>query len=558
MKKLFLIPVIALCLSACSEDLSEYYTRLEKQEAANKALQQDNAKQEQQNADLRNKNNQSRLEGEELRRRLLELEQSLVVVPEPKLFSMDFYKSENPSLVSNVKCEIIGDSIIDCWVPGITDNKELIPRFAFEGTMVLFDGIEAVSEKTKIDFKKPVVVTVLTSDKKMEYTMYVHAYTGLPLLYITTANRAAITSKVYYVKAQFKLVEDVKTRGPGDVVSASVNIRGRGNSSWKLPKKAYRLKFDEKISLLGEHKDKSWVLIPNYPDKSMLRNRTACYMSSLSSLDYTPKSHFVEVILNGKYNGTYELCEKIKVSNHRVDVGDDGFLVEVDMRAVDESDARIFRTTYLENCVNIKEPEVQYGDANFNYIKNYFAQTEAALFGANFKDVNNGWQKYMDMDSFVDWYLINEISKNLDGLFYTSCFMNLKRGGKLKMGPVWDFDVAFGNISQANQTCYLPTGFYIKNVRWYSRLFQDPAFVKRVKEHFNILYNHKNEILAYINADAQYLRYAVDENEKVWGTFYHYTWSNYDIWGSYQNEVQCLKEWMNKRMEWLKTQFDAM
>ena len=104
----------------------------------------------------------------------------------------------------------------------------------------------------------------------------------------------------------------------------------------------------------------------------------------------------------------------------------------------------------------------------------------------------------------------------------------------------------------------MPTGFYIKNVRWYSRLFQDPAFVKRVKEHFNILYNHKNEILAYINADAQYLRYAVDENEKVWGTFYHYTWSNYDIWGSYQNEVQCLKDWMNKRMEWLKTQFDAM
>lgn len=558
MKKVFSIFFMAFFLSACSNDLSEYYTRLEQQEAANRSLQQNNAKQEQQNADQRNKNNQIRLEGEELRRKLLELEQSLVVVRDPQLLSMDFYKSENPKLGSNIKCEILGDSIIDCWIPEITQDKELIPRFSFDGTLVLFDGVEAKSGKTMINFTKPVVVSVLTSDKKQEYTMYVHSYTGLPILYIITTDRRDIISKDYYLKAQFKLVEDIKTRGPGDVVSAPVNVKGRGNSSWQLPKRAYRLKFDEKISLLGEHQDKSWVLIPNYPDKSMIRNRAASYMGHISNLDYTTKSHFVELVLNGKYNGTYELCEKIKVSNHRVAVGDDGFLVEIDMRAVDESDARIFYTTYLENCVSIKEPDVQYGDANFNYIKNYFFQTEAALFGSNFKDVNNGWQKYMDMDSFVDWYLINEISKNIDGLFYTSCFMNLKRGGKLKMGPIWDFDVAFGNINQDNQTCYKTSDFYIKNVRWYSRLFQDPAFVNRVKERFNYFYNHKNDIMAYINADAQYLRYAVDENEKVWGTFYHYTWSNYDIWGSYQNEVQCLKEWLNKRMEWLKNEFDKM
>ena len=104
MKKVFSIFFMAFFLSACSNDLSEYYTRLEQQEAANRSLQQNNAKQEQQNADQRNKNNQIRLEGEELRRKLLELEQSLVVVRDPQLLSMDFYKSENPKLVSNIKC----------------------------------------------------------------------------------------------------------------------------------------------------------------------------------------------------------------------------------------------------------------------------------------------------------------------------------------------------------------------------------------------------------------------------------------------------------------------
>ncbi len=98
----------------------------------------------------------------------------------------------------------------------------------------------------------------------------------------------------------------------------------------------------------------------------MVRNRAACFMSSISMLDYTPKSHFVELVLNGKYNGTYELYEKIKVSNNRVAVGDDGFLLEIDARAPEESDARYFNTNYLEHCVNIKEPDVQYGDAKFN------------------------------------------------------------------------------------------------------------------------------------------------------------------------------------------------
>ena len=514
--------------------------------------------QAQYNADQAQRNGQLRLMWEELQQRIDSLEKLLEERTEPELLSMEFLIADNGSLKKNVKCKIIGDSIIDCWLYGVSNDKVLKPRFTFEGTMVVIDGFEAESGKTEIDFTKPRTVAVATSSKNKYYTIYVHSFTGLPMMYIVTDGLREVTSKEDYIYATMSLTEDVRTRAAGDVVEASVNIKGRGNSSWKFPKKPYRLKFDEKVSMLDMHKDKSWVLLPNYNDKSMLRNSLAFYMSKISNLDYTPEAHFIELIFNGKYKGTYQLCEKLKISNHRVAVGDDGFLIEIDSRAPGEADSRYFQVPHLENVVNIKDPELEYSDEGFSYIRDFVIKADEALFGSKFTDPNVGWQAYLDMDSFVDWYLIQEIGKNLDGNFDTSCFMHLARGGKLMMGPMWDMDVAYGNIDQANQSCYRPTGFHIKNVQWYTRLFRDPAFVARVKERFNYFYRHQNEILANVNADAQYLKYSAQENNDVWGVLNVKTWPNYNIWGSYQNEVQELKEWFVTRMEWLKTQFDAM
>ena len=514
--------------------------------------------QAQNNADQEQRNGQLRLMWEELQQRIESLEKLLEERTEPKLLSMEFLTADNHSLRNNVECKIIGDSIIDCWLSGMYNEKKLKPRFTFEGTMVVIDGYEAESGKTQIDFTKPRKVVVATSGKKRYYTIFVHSYTGLPIMTITTDGNKEVTSKDVYIGANLVLKEDVRTRAAGDVIEKRVNIKGRGNSSWKFDKKPFTLKFDEKVSLLDMNKDKTWVLIPNYNDKSMIRNSLAFYMSNISNLDYTPESHFVELIFNGKYKGTYQLCEHLKISGHRVDVGDDGFLVEIDSRAPGESDSRYFQVSHLENVVNIKDPEVQYNDANFRYIKDYVVKADQALFSSNFTDPKVGWQAYLDMDSFVDWYLIQEIGKNLDGNFDTSCFMHLARGGKLMMGPMWDMDVAYGNIDQANQSCYRPTGFHIKNVQWYARLFKDPAFVKRVKERFNFFYNHMNDILANVNADAQYLKYSAKENNDVWGVLNVKTWPNYNIWGSYQNEVQDVKEWFATRMKWLKTQFDTM
>ena len=482
-------------------------------------------------------------------------------VPEPEtpvLTSLSFLSYDNPmQLIADVKGEIIGDSVVDCWVPNIMSDKELIPQVEYVGESITLDDVPVSIGSTKYDFNKPVKMTITNGYKSKDYTIYVHSFTGLPVLWIETEGRQAITSKDDYLRASFKLVDNVKTRSAGEVIVDSVNIKGRGNSTWGMAKKPYALKFDKKISLLDEPKDKSWVLLANYADKTLLRNHIAFYMGKISNLDYTPRYHYVELILNGRYNGTYQLGEKLKISKDRVNVGDDGFLFEIDSRAAEDPEARYFYTNHLDGIpIDIKDPDVEFDDDDYNYAKNFLIKAEESLYSKNFKDPNEGWQKYIDIDSFVEYYVIKEIAKDVDGNLRLSTYMNLKRGGKLKMGPLWDFDIAFGNVDYGN--CSTPEGFQIKKDRWYIRFFEDPAFVAKVKERFNYFYGKREDIMREINASAKYLKYAVQENENKWHTFYTYTWPNYDIWGSYNNEVQSMKEWLNARFEWLKGEFDKM
>ena len=562
MKKIFFPILLIICLTACKEDLTDYYDRVNRREAANDSLDKENKKLEEQNdaqarwnAALEEMNTRVELETAELKKMLDSLE-ATVAVDDPKLLTIEFVTDENPILSENLRCEITSDNVIECWLPMITTEKYLIPRFTFDGTLVTINGMEANSGRSMFDFRTPATVTVHTSEKSMDYIMYVHSYTGLPIMEITTEGGVGITSKEYYVNAHMTLTEDVRTRAAGEVLEADLQIKGRGNSTWvRWPKKPYRLKFNDKVSLLGEHKDRSWVLIANYADKSMLRNHTAMYLGKISNLDYTSSSHYVDLILNGRYDGTYELCEKLKISNHRVAVGDDGFLLEVDGRAPEKDDSTYFYTSHLENPIDIEDPDAWRGDANYNYARDFVVYAENVLYSDNFLDSSTGWKAYFDMDSFVDWYLINEITQNPDARMLYSCYMHFTRGGKITMGPIWDFDLAYGNHDYWERG---PSGFWIKNSDWFKRMFKDPAFVARVKERYAYFYSRKNDIMQEINETATYLKRSVQENENRWGTFYEYVLPNYEVWGSYQNEVQSVKEWLNSRMDWLKKEFDKM
>lgn len=524
MKKILYCAFASILLASCSTDLTDVEKRLDNLEGETKSASE---------------------QIDELKRK------------EPQLLSISFLSKDNSmQLVEDVKGEIIGDSVVECWVKNIMSDKLLIPKVEFVGESIKLDDVPVAIGSSKHDFKRPVKLTITNGDKSKEYTIYVHSYTGLPVMWIETEGRKDITSKEVYQRASFKLVEDVKTRAAGDVIEDSVSIKGRGNATWSsYPKKPFNFKFDKKRSLLGMPEDKSWVLLANYADKTFIRNHIAFYMGYMSNLNYTTRSHYVEVMLNGRYNGVYELCEKIKISKNRVNVGDDGFIMEIDAYAPGEADSRYFSIVHLNQVVNIKDPEVEYNDDNYNYAKEFVTIADSVLYSNNFTDPNSGWQKYLDMDSFIDWMLINEISKNLDS-FWWSGYFSLKRGDKLRMEPLWDFDHSFGNYVR-NGIEY-PSGWAVKQHSWYARLFQDPAFVEKAKERYNFFYSKREDIMKEINACAQYLSLSSREDNNKWGTLYRNIGSDSDIWGSYQNEVQSMKEWLNARFEWLKTEFDKM
>lgn len=386
-------------------------------------------------------------------------------------------------------------------------------------------------------------------------------HTGLPITLINTPENVNIVDKENYINNTYLSVLQTEIM---DEFCELTNIKGRGNTTWKAPKKPYALKFDKKKSILNLPEDKSWVLLANYYDATLLRNDLAFYIGKeMSTLDWTPHYQQVDLMLNGQYKGIYQLGEKVKIANKRVNVGDDGFLMEIDQRALTESDARYFNVTHLPNPVNIKDPEVEYDDDNYNYVKEYVLAADAVLYSDDFKDAENGWQKYMDIDSFVDWYLINEISKNGDACaLYSSCYMNLKRGGKLKMGPLWDYDIGFGGYpawNLSNQSlCNNPENFYLKNQGWFIRLFEDPAFVAKVKERFNYYYENRQMIYDRIDAGSTILKDKIVEDNKLWETICSNSATTEEVKTAYQEKVDYLKNWIATRLEWLNTNINAL
>lgn len=478
---------------------------------------------------------------------------------DPRILEFQLLESQNPTtLVSNIDCKISGDSLIEGWIPHIASDKHFIPHFTCVGN-VSINNSRVASDTTVIDFSQPVVLKVEEGTSSKTYRVLIHAFTGLPVCWIETDDGKDIYSKYQLKKGHIKIQEDVVTRSAGEVFEADMQIRGRGNSTWELDKKPYKIIFDEKQKIIGMPSGKSWAFLANYADKSMIRNRVAEHLGNMSRLSWTPRSRFTEVFLNGRYQGTYQVIEKISVSKHRVDIGEDGFILEIDAYAPGEADARFFYANRLPQPINIKAPEVKMYDQKFVQAKSAIYEAETALYGNNFKDEETGWRKYFDEASMVDWYIINEIAKTWDAIRWSSTYMTWVPGEKIFMGPLWDYDIAFGNSESGGDGCdSRPQGFQIKNQAWISQLFRDPYFVQLVKERYQYFYSQKSAIMAEINADANYLKLSVQENDNKWQILYNHTWRNRDIWGSYMNEVENLKEWLNIRMDWLKEQFDKM
>jgi subtilisin-like proprotein convertase family protein len=366
-----------------------------------------------------------------------------------------------------------------------------------------------------------------------------------------------------------------------------IGIEVRGSSSQTFPKKSFGFEtwdsagVEIDTSILGFPKESDWILNANYTDKSFLRNVTPYHLFNQMGR-YASRTKYVEVFINNVYAGLYVFMEKVKRDNNRVDISNltpldtsaiditGGYILKVD-KATGSGGTGGFNSAFPPvNNGTIPEILYDYPDdgtitpQQSNYIQAFVDSFEQALHGPQFTDPINGYYKYINDSSFIDFFLINELSKNVDGYRISSYLYKEKitKGNRLNAGPVWDYDIAFGNADYCGgqyQTGWsytfncVSTGFQVPF--WWARLLNDPVYANKMKCRYTQL---RSTIFttAYINnfidSIALYLQESQDRNFQQWPILGTYVWPNPSpIPTTYSGEITKLKNWISTRLFWL-------
>ncbi len=422
----------------------------------------------------------------------------------------------------------------------------------------------------------------------------------LPIVVINTNGEA--------IKDDPKIMADmgIIDNGPGEQnqltdpfndYNGKIGIEIRGSSSQMFPKKQYGVETrdeageDLNVSLLGMPEEDDWVLFAPYNDKSLMRDVLA-YKLGRDMGRYAPRTRYCELVLNGQYQGIYVLIEKVKRDKQRVDInrlnpdeisGNDlsgGYIVKIDKSTGSGGDGFIStyppkgrngnQTIFFQYDYPKSEDIVQ---EQKDYISQFIRNFETALAGDDFRDPSLGYARYIDEPSFVDFFLINELTKNVDG-YRLSTFMHKQRdsdGGKLVMGPIWDFNLAFGNADYCTKGN--PEGFVYRFNKvcpndhwlvpfWWERLLENRSFRAHLHQRWDELRSGPYEtekILDYIDSVADILDQGPQQrNFTQWPVLGAYVWPNYYVGNSFQEEIDWLKEWVAARLEWMDGEIGSL
>jgi hypothetical protein len=378
---------------------------------------------------------------------------------------------------------------------------------------------------------------------------------------------------------------------PGDAPNAfegRIGIEKRGNSSQSFAKKSYGLETwddldnDLDVSLLGMPAESDWVLIANHSDKSLLNNALAFDLFQRMG-HYAPRWRFVELFVNDTYVGVYLLTEKIKRGAERVDiaklapvdtVGDEltgGYIIKIDWTT--GSTGGIWESPYTppgaangQTILFLYDYPTQPVPLQQQYIQAYVDSFETALASANFTDPVEGWRRYLGSGTTIDLFLLNELSRNVDGYRQSTYLYKDKasNGGKLKMGPVWDYDVGWSNSNYCNgsevegwayehaEPCPLDQNL---PPFWWDRLLQDEAFANSLRCRWETL---REDVLStgrlhqWCDSMASELTTGVQNNFTAWPILGMWLWPNpQPVPLDHAGEVQELKDWISERAGWL-------
>ncbi len=364
-----------------------------------------------------------------------------------------------------------------------------------------------------------------------------------------------------------------------DFADGLCNMKVRGNTTAGQPKKGYNIKLSSKSSLLGMDKAKKWCLLANAMDKSLVRDFLSYNFALENGVKYASQSRYVELYVSGKYLGSYQLCEAVEAKKGRVDIDaynaeSNDILLEIGTR--NEEGVDHFTTDVLRTTFDVNDPEKgddltdQEVDAKIARVKNFLNDFETMLRNHKYADL----EAYMDVDSFVDFYVVNELFKNQDFNFSSTRFR--VEGGKVYAGPIWDLDLSSGNLKSSYYTDYYVNGdstkgYKCKSMNWYKELFKIPEFEQKVKEKYEALQYRIQSLYRQDSVETLSINYVTNRYGKSFNRNYAsqdnlgagwpikyddgYSYAAESNWNSWTDTIDFLRDWLERRNTWLCTEY---
>jgi hypothetical protein len=363
------------------------------------------------------------------------------------------------------------------------------------------------------------------------------------------------------------------TRDRGNVYDGLIGIESRGHSSARFPKKSYSVETrtplgkSRNVSLLGMPPENDWILYASYNDKTLMRN-TLAHWTARKLGRYSSRIRYVDVVLNGRYEGVYVLMERVKLGANRVNAskGDitGGYVLEGTVLKQIRKKNEAFRAAHTGKAFIYHDPKGKnLARDRAEWISNYVGQFEKALYSDSFRDPQQGYAQYLDIPAAVDYVLVNELFKNQDA-FQTSMYLSKSAGGKLRLGPVWDFDLSSGNST------YFPSsvlaGWMLERRPWAVRLYKDPDFTAAMARRWKQLQaqGFTRQLLRAIDLYAVQLRGPQARNFQRWQIMGKLVWQNQvnpstgRPFATYTAEVNHLKSWLQRRSRWIDANIDGL
>jgi hypothetical protein len=372
------------------------------------------------------------------------------------------------------------------------------------------------------------------------------------------------------LSANLDLYQDItqkEVRTPTDIFFGQTakltgTVEGRGNSTWTFPKKPYRIRlandaaYQAATDLFNMPKNSHWVLLANYADKSLLRNEVAFCMGKILNLNWTPRSRPVNLYANSagyRYQGPYQLAEHVRDGASRVNLGtkvgdaDFAFFVEMDGRYAAEP-YWFISSMGMPMVYKFNDSAGARATAERTQTVTSINHFENVLKKGTFAEL----EQVVEMQSVIDMFLINELARNNDYMWSSTFFYKPYGNNKIHFGPLWDFDLAFGNTTTHGND--KPEGFWIKNQLYFIEFFKHYQFRALVYSRFLELDSNLDQLDTWITSYGNKIGQSQAFSYQRCSILSQCVWPDSANLDNHVKEVVALRQWIATRRAWLKTE----